>query len=167
MSFRLTLEFFGERQLDRTLDAIDARLHNMRPAWDALADRFAEVERRQFDSEGKYGSGGWKPLSPAYAAWKARRYPGKPILEREGDLRRSLTVRPFPVERFGRLDAEFGSDVPYGAFHQRGSGRLPQRRPVELPTSTREEWAKLLQRYVRTGTIGGAGSGVRARTGGR
>ena len=151
MAARLTLTMEGETQIDRTLARFADAIEDARPLWDVLADRFAASERRQFDSEGAYGSGGWAPLSPAYAAWKARHYPGKPILERTGEAKRGLTVRPFGVEVLLPGSMVVGSGTDYMRYHQRGAGTLPQRRPVELPEGERRDWVKLMQRFILTG----------------
>lgn len=147
---RITLTFLGEVQLDRTLVRFADNVGDARPLWDKLADRFATLERAQFAGEGRY-SGGWSALSPAYAASKERTHPGKPILEREGDLKRSLTQRPFGIEVLREGSMLVGSDVPHGQYHQQGGPNLPQRRPVELPESERRTWVRLLQRFVVTG----------------
>lgn len=151
--FRFTFSVEGETQIDRTLTRFADNIGDARPVWDKLAGRFARLERRQFAGEGTY-SGGWAPLSPAYAAWKARHYPGKPILERTGRLVRSLTQRPFGVEDIHPSYMRLGTDVPYAKYHQRGvpANNLPRRRPVELPESERREFVKVLQRFIVTGT---------------
>lgn len=150
MATRLRFAFFGEEQVDRTIVRMIDAATDARPAWEAMADSFQQAEARQFRTEGLYGSGGWAPLSPRYAAWKARHYPGATILVRTGDLRDSLTRRPFGVEVILPRRAIFGSDVRYGGFHQRGDG-VPRRRPVELPESLRRRWVKILQRFLVTG----------------
>lgn len=150
MPVNIRLEFYGDEQLNRTIDRSLEALDDATPAWDVIATSFARAERRQFRSEGGYASGGWRPLSPAYAAWKARHYPGRLILERTGALKRSLTERPLGVEVLLPRRMVIGSDVDYGRYHQRGDG-LPRRRPVELPESLRREWVKVLQRYIITG----------------
>lgn len=152
-ALRFTFTIEGETQIDRTLARFADNVGDARTLWDKLATRFASVERRQFASEGGYGSGGWPALSPKYAAWKARHYPGKPILEREGNLRASLTERPFGVEVIEAGFMVLGSGIDYGRYHQAGGGRLPQRRPVELPESERRTWIRLIQRYVVTGKV--------------
>lgn len=149
----MSFDFYGEAQVDRVLGTMVARVKNAEPVFDALGDRLARAEARQFDSEGKYGSGGWVALSPAYGAWKARHYPGKPILEATGLLRESLTERPFGVDVVEAKFAIFGSGVPYGAYHQAGGNRLPRRRPLELPESERRMWAKTMQRWLQDGTV--------------
>lgn len=149
---RIRLSIEGDTQLDRTLARFAEGLDNASALWDALADRFASINRRQFDSEGAYGSGGWQALSPRYAAWKARAYPGKPILQREGDLVESLTRRPLGIEVITPRSMTLGSGVPHHRYHQLGDG-VPQRRAVELPESERRHWVRLVQRFVVTGKV--------------
>jgi len=149
MRFRFEVE--GEVQIDRTLARFADNVGDASALWDALANRFARIEARQFKSEGAYGSGGWQALSPAYAAWKARAYPGKPILERTGDLKDSLTRRPLGIEVLTPQSMTVGSGIDYGRYHQSGGPNLPQRRPVELPESERRTWVRLIQRFIVTG----------------
>jgi phage gpG-like protein len=159
MPVTLRFEFYGDVQLARTLDRFATNVADARPAWEAIADRFAHVERRQFATEGRASSGGWAPLSPRYGAWKARNYPGRPILERDGDLKESLTRRPFGVELILEDRMVIGSSVKYGAYHQRGDG-VPRRRPIELTEAERKAWVKILQRFIVTGvapTVGPRG----------
>lgn len=153
---RFVMEMFGETQVDRTLTRLIDAATDARPAWDEIADRFASIEEQQFSSEGRAGSGGWAPLSSAYAQWKARHYPGKPILERSGSLRDSLTRRPFPIEKIDRLDMTIGSDSEYGRYHQAGTERMPQRKPVDLTEYQRRDLVKIMQAHV----FGNRGRGV-------
>lgn len=148
----LTLTFHGDVQLDRTLSRFEAA-EDATPAWEVLADRFARLERRQFATEGAYGSGGWPALSPRYGTWKAKNYPGAKILHREGDLEESLTQRPFGVEVLEPGFMILGSGVDHGAYHQQGDG-VPRRRPIEFPESERRAWMNVLQRFIVTGKAG-------------
>lgn len=150
MALRLTFDFYGDAQVERTLERFAEHAEDVSPAWEAIASRLTVVERRQFASEGRTGSGGWAPLSPRYAAWKARHYPGQPILVATGALRRSLTTRPLGIERIEPHEAWLGSDIDYGGFHQRGDG-VPRRRPVELTENERRRWVKIIQRFIVTG----------------
>lgn len=150
---RFTLSVEGETQIDRTLARFVDDVTNAEPLWDKLADRFASIERRQFDTQGAYGSGGWPALSPAYAAWKAANYPGKPILRRTDELYNSLTRRPFGVEVIEPGFMVVGSGTEHGKYHQAGGGNLPQRRPVEFPESERRTWVRFIQRFIQTGEV--------------
>lgn len=81
--------------------------------------------------------GPWAPLSPSYAAWKAKHYPGAPLLVRKGALRAALTDSGAPGARRDISDDSlaFGtSGIPYASAHQSGSvaghltaGNLPAR----------------------------------------
>lgn len=158
MATRIFFEFYGEVQIDRTLARAVEAVNDLRPVWEVLANRFAAMETRQFATEGAYGSGDrWAALSPRYAAWKARHYPGKTILRRTDDLHRSLTKRPLGVEVIEPQFMVLGSAVPYGRYHQHGGGNLPRRRPVEFPEAERREWVKVLQRYIITGEVPSVG----------
>lgn len=145
---RIRFDFYGDKQVDRTLARIQDDVNDFTPAWEAMADDFLTAQTAQFASQGATGSGGWAPLSPAYAAWKAARYPGKPILERTGVLKDSLTSRPFGVERIDPRQMAIGSDVEYGLFHQQGTDRMPRRRPVELTEANRRLMVKRGQEHV-------------------
>lgn len=156
MPVQLTFSVFGDVQVDRTLEAIEHNAEDLRPAWRELQRRFLKLEARQFATEGGY-SGGWTPLAPRYAAWKARRFPGKTILRRTDELWRSLTEGP----DIAILEPHYmilGTSVAYAEPHQRGGGRLPRRRVVELSDGERREWVKVLQSFIRTGSV----TGVRA-----
>lgn len=149
--FRFTLDFYGDTQVDRTLAALGDRVSDASEAWEAITDRFVAGQRRQFDTQGAAGGARWAPLSPAYAAQKARTHPGQPILQRDGDLVASLTRRPLGVEHITATSMVIGSDVEHGRYHQLGDG-VPRRRPVELTEVTRRDWVKLLQRFITTGS---------------
>lgn len=159
---RLKFSVFGDVQLDRTLARFSEAASDMRPAWEILRDRFLVLERRQFATEGGYGSGGWSPLSPTYAAWKARVAPGAKILHLTGELEDSLTQGP-QIDIRTESIMILGSAVSHGEYHQRGDG-VPQRRPVELRESERREWVKVMQRWIIGNGLGGAtATNLRAR----
>lgn len=149
---RISFNFYGDQQVDRVLDRIADNVENATPAFEAIADRFAAAEQQQFASQGGFGGGGWAPLSPAYAAWKASRYPGG-ILVRTGALKGSLTSRPFGVETISNKQAVFGTAVAYAGYHQSGTSKMPARPPVQLPESERAQWVKIMQRFIVTGSV--------------
>jgi phage gpG-like protein len=148
----ISFTFFGDAQLDRRLERMTGHTEDARPAFEAIRESFLAAERRQFSTQGGYASGGWAPLSPRYAEWKARHYPGQPILRRTDELFRSLTEGP-EINVIEPQFALFGSAVPYGEFHQHGTARMPMRKPVELPEALRRRWVKILQRWIITGEV--------------
>ncbi len=143
MPVHLRFTFFGEDQIDRSLLAIAERAQDMRPAWDALEARCTGYEERWFASQ---GDGQWPQLSRNYGAWKARHFPGKPILQREGELLASVTKPDISVKEPSY--AIFGTGDPVAVYHQKGSGRLPIRRVIDLSDDERREWVRVVQRYL-------------------
>jgi len=125
------------------LDALGARLaapaELLAPALPVVA---AALERN-FAEEGRPVR--WAPLAPRYAAWKARRFgAGLRILERTGALRRSISTR---VEGNAIVAS---TDVPYAAFHQFGTRRLPARPFLVLTDADKEAAAQAAADSLRT-----------------
>jgi phage gpG-like protein len=147
----IRFDIIGDAAVERVLENMRMRVENAKPAFDAIGDLLAEAETKQFETEGDYGSGGWAALSPKYAAWKAKHYPGKPILEATGALRGSLTSRPFGVEEVSATRAVFGTDIEYAAYHQTGTEKMPARPPMQLPEAERQKWIRLFQNYIVDG----------------
>lgn len=173
MAFQFQFGVLGEAQIDRTLASYSEALDDMRPAWNELADRFANAEKKQFATEGAYGGDAWSPLSPAYAEWKQRHYGSMPILQREQDMYVQLTQQPFGVDVRELHYALFGTALPYAVFHQNGTKvssaqrnlgsnlssafgltagsrgiGLPQRRVVVLTEYEKRSWVKVIQKHL-------------------
>lgn len=146
MQIEVTL--LGSDQMIDALEKLDLSIKDMRPVFkDSLMPLFYRFEREAFDSEGaSSGSGQWAELSPRYARLKARTYPGRPILEATGSLRRSLTTatgrgaRVFLTEQ----EVSIGTEIPYAGYHQTGTRRMPARPPVALTTAQEAEIARAM-----------------------
>jgi hypothetical protein len=154
MGIRLSFEIEGDRQIDRTLQRFELGARNAAPAFEKIVDSFVHLEERQFASRGGYAGTPWAPLTPAYAAWKSKHYPGKPILELTGTLVDSLTRRPLGVEVIEAHFAVFGSGTDYGRYLQAGTPRMVARPPVQVPETVRREWVKIMQRWIVEGDRG-------------
>jgi phage gpG-like protein len=133
------------RITSRTLPRLRRRIAGMReraadlmPAWDAVADWFAEQERAQFSTEGTRWGQPWAPLKPATIAEKQRLHYPPNILVRTGELERSLTVRPLSIERLSPRHMMLGTRVPYAQFHQRGTPTIPRRALLDSGPIARE-----------------------------
>ena len=78
---------------------------------------------KAFESTGGSIGERWEPLSPAYALWKGRHYPGRPLLVRKGRMKRSLTKatsRDMIFSRKGGRQLIIGTRVRYAKYHQYG-----------------------------------------------
>lgn len=148
--FVLKFSIAGQDQVLRTFSRWTDALSDFSPVLEKIADDFLELEASQFGGEGKTGSGGWKALSPDYAAWKAVHYPGAKILERDGWLRDSLTVKdaPFGLREITTTQAVLGSNLPYAMYHQTGTRKMPARPPIELSESDKTRWGKLVHKWL-------------------
>lgn len=149
MPVHLRFTFLGEDQIDRSLLGLADRARDLTPAWDVLEERFTGYEARWFSSQ---GDGTWPQLSKGYAEWKARHFPGKPILQREGELLASVTKPDIAVKEPSY--AIFGTAVEYAQYHQKGAGRLPRRRVIDLDDEEKREWVRVVQRFLIEGEEG-------------
>ena len=89
--------------------------------------------RLNFETEGGF-VGGWRALSPGYAAWKLAHYGRKPILVRTGALKTSLSGPRArgAVFKVDRKSMVLSSQWSYINTHQRGIG-VPRRQVLFNP----------------------------------
>ena len=118
---------------------------------EAIADPKPALEKVMLDLEtaadagfmaGKRPLGGnWAKLSPAYAMFKARIRPGRPILTFDGHLAASLGGARGPgavrVVRGNKL--RYGTTIPYAGFHNRGTSKMPARQVLPVNGRTLQE----------------------------
>jgi phage gpG-like protein len=134
------------------LERLKTKAVNVQPAFEACLPAMFWNEEQIFAAE---GIPSWPALSPAYAAWKATRYPGKSILRRTDRLYDSLTSRTSEtVWSVGPRSLRFGTRVPYWMVHQTGSrdGTVPARPPVVLlPETFRSVYIAVQQWLSDTG----------------
>ena len=149
MSSSFEFNLNGVEGYSARLRRIRDRASNNPSMFRALAARFKDSERKIFASEGQALGRRWAPLSPDYAAQKARSYPGQPILVRTGRLRDSLTKTP--TLRFRGNTMEIGTNVPYSQYHQNGEGRNPRRKHVGLTIGDQRAWREDVRRYITEG----------------
>ncbi|MDE2097862.1 MAG: phage virion morphogenesis protein [Patescibacteria group bacterium] len=148
--FRFRLEIAGQVQMDRGIARFADGVSDYRPIWPVIADDFYAQEKDQFKSEGTEGGEEWQQLSPEYEKWKEVHFPGKPILQRTGDLYKSLTSASDPntVNRQERKTLTLGSKVPYAIYHQRGTSRMPARPEIQLPEAFKRTTMHHMQVYL-------------------
>lgn len=162
---RLSLDVFGDQQLDRELLRYQQRGEDLSPAFEAVADFFLDVERRQFDTQGGYASGGWAPLAESTIRNKMRLNLDLRILHATLRLRESLTNR-FDADHIRDIRADemfVGTGVDYAAYHQGDRtflSRTPRRRPVEFRAADRSQMVKIVQRHIETGETANPLSGL-------
>ena len=121
-------------QLDTFIRNIERLSENLTDGfdWESLAPMVAEAAADVFASQGR---GGWAQLSPAYARWKERNFPGKGILELTGAYLRAATQvgAPHNLVEVGPDHLTYGVEgLDYPVFHESGTDRLPARPVFDL-----------------------------------
>lgn len=138
----------GVETLNRAFNRVEQQISDFRSIWPAVAQEFYAIEDEQFASEGGHGSSGrWAALSPAYAKYKAKAFPGAPILQAERGLYESLTSPDAPDSIFRMTEDELtiGTQREGATAHQRGSGRMPARPPIALTEADKTRIQKAIQ----------------------
>lgn len=153
---RLTFETAGVTLIDRDLQRVGAYAGDVSPALHVVVEVMRQETKEQFATEGGHASGGWAQLAPATVLAKHRGGYRPEILRRTDALMRSLTIAGDENEI---VDIQpqaltFGSSLPYAAFHQVGTSRMPARPPLAFTETAKRRIVKVIQRYIVTGELG-------------
>lgn len=162
-TLRLLFEVDGERALDRAFQDVGATIEApARKVAPVVEKWFYATEDEQFQSEGAKGASGRFPdLSKGYEERKLRENPfALYILQRRGELKLSLTRAgvKYAVREVTDTEVVLGSTHPAAQAHQRGGGRLKQRKPIDPSETQKRALVKDVQREVlvpirRTGLV--------------
>jgi phage gpG-like protein len=151
---RLSLDIYGEEQLERELLRFSAYAGHPQPAFHKIAEDMRGQIEEQFASEGGRGSGGWAALKETTLLAKAAAGLDPRILQATHKLMNSLTrAGGDHVEEVTDSSLFLGSKVGYGRYHQKGTGRMPARKPVDFTELDRRGFVRTLQRYVVEGHV--------------
>lgn len=141
------------RELQAELIELAERVDDPAPAFRVIADDFRKEQAANFSRGGRPK---WKPLSPAYAAQKARQGKDAAIGQYTGGLRSSLTNEndPYHIERITRTkDLVVGSANPvshlFGGKHK--TRRQPRRKPFVLTPAMRRYYLQVMQDWLAEG----------------
>jgi len=127
------------------------RMEDMRPLLTGFGELFKGAMSLQFATEGRYGSGGWAALSPAYAKWKAEHFPGRPIGVLHGFLRSGMTGGAGYSQHILRQSADYGLGagpaVEYGKYFDAG-GRGPARPVIRFGAGESAKWRRFTETWA-------------------
>lgn len=94
---RIDVEVDGVAVFERGVERISRRADNLRDALEMVADDWADMVDREFDSAGSSSGAKWRRNAPVWAAEKKRTGRGEKVLQLEGGmggrLRESLAGR--------------------------------------------------------------------------
>lgn len=142
----------GVEVLSRAFNRVEERITDFRSIWPEVTKVFYRIETEQFESEGGSGaSGKWAALSKAYAKYKAVKFPNQTILKATTSLFDSMTnpEAPGAIFRPAPTELTIGTSVPYGVYHQRGTGKMPARKVISLS----EENKRAIQKAIQVGLV--------------
>lgn len=138
------------------MERLGTALSDFRFIFPRVVSLFEDSFAKQFERRGAGPVvGPWSPLQPSYAAWKAKHYPGKPLLERSGNLKEGLTAKSgtHTVRDYSASMLNFGTTgVPYASFHQTGTAYMPSRPPADFGP----EFEKGLKKAMHLGIVDAA-----------
>jgi hypothetical protein len=139
----------GVNDLKQQIIEMAQRGANLRPAFEEAGDELLDIQRDYLRSPN------WRPLSPAYAARKARQGFGSRAGVKTGDMFDSLTREndPLHVERIKPESLFFGSKDPVAKLFQKGSfrppsNRQPPRRLIKLTAKDRKRLLTIIRDHV-------------------
>ena len=148
---KIRFEVANEVQLSRAFETGIEGFLDLRKPFNTMADEFFESMAGVFSAEGAFEERSrWQKLSPAYARWKARHFPGRKILERTGRMKTSLTTRGGPdnVLEITPRSLSIGTRVSYAMHHQKGTPRMPMRKIIELTNAQKRRWVRIMHTYM-------------------
>lgn len=133
----------------RKLKRLGLFFSDLRSFWPLVIPLFIGWMRQQFETEGAYGGEAWAPLSSGYGLWKSVHYPGKPILQLEGELRQAASR---PERRVTPRTLTLTIRDPKIGYHQKGTGTMPARPLVfdRLPAAAQRDLQLAGEQYVRS-----------------
>lgn len=144
----LRITVMGEDVLVRALSRFGEGVRNFTPVWEQIHLDFVQIEEQQFATQGGRGGAQWPALSPSYAAWKEKHFPGMPILQLTRAMWSQFAVGTGMLIDIKPMSLRMAPTLTYPQWHQRGTGRMPARKVVQLIEDDKMRWMKLLHNYV-------------------
>jgi phage virion morphogenesis protein len=121
---RFIIELGAETNLQGRLAAAIQGLERPRALMDTIGARMEANVQARFDSKRAPDGTAWLPIAASTRASYEAKYKGKipgSLLERTRRMRDSLSYQA------GDVSVEWGFSVPYAAWHELGTMRMPRR----------------------------------------
>lgn len=134
----------GFKELKANLEAAAARGKDPKPAFQDIADDIRSAEKQYL------GRVRWAPLSPEYAARKARQGKGSQVGVLTGNLLESLTnpSHRYHVEKITDDSLVVGTKNPVARLFDKGTSKQPKRKLVRLSPKNRRQMLQTLTDYL-------------------
>jgi len=132
MMIKMSVSIQGEKEVKHRFNKVIFGLEDNKPWLKRLGDEcIYPVIKSTFAQQGMPR---WAPLSPSYAIWKAKHYPGRGTLVLTGALGLSLISKASANSHYVLTEdrLEIGSNLDVGKWnlgllHQMGTKKMPKR----------------------------------------
>lgn len=148
---KVRFEVVNEVQFSRAFETLATQVSDLSKPYEEITNEFYESMSNVFSAEGAFENRSkWADLSPAYQAWKQKRYPGRKILELTGTLLASIAVRGAfgNVTKVSPTEMVVGTSIPYAIYHQTGTPRMPARKIIELTEDQKKRWVQIIHKFL-------------------
>lgn len=146
MAYELTWTIEGSKDLSQRLLIMSDKVKDYTPAFQDSAEYLKEIFSGDvFNTQGGAIDESWAPLSEDYAIRKAKKFPGKGILEATGTMRDSF-LTSWAADR-----AEVWNTAEYFKYHQSNQprSRLPRRVMMKLAMAQQQAVVKIFHTYFK------------------
>jgi hypothetical protein len=144
---RMAIEIRGSNEVKRALTKLGADLLNLAPEMDEIGRMLEEYYAGQgFGSRGQVFGMRWDRLSPKYAVAKAKKFPGRPTLERTGAMRKGF------YHVFNGSSVVIKNKSPYFKYHQSWEEprkKIPHRLMMAINSQNNEAIRQTIEAGVR------------------
>lgn len=146
----MRLEVTGDAKLTAMLTGLSLDMRDLRPAMDEVGRSAVKTfSGPVFTSRGQFIGEAWPRLSDNYAAQKAKRYAGRPVLVRTGQMQRSFK------HDADSTSVTIGNTDPKFKYHQSSASRskIPRRAMIGiyqgLDSDVRNTIAAVIARKIK------------------
>lgn len=148
LNFRIDID--GHPTIDRTLQVYNDKLRDFTPAFRVMIDYLQQYESQVFTAEGSSDElKPWAALTEPYATRKQKQYPGSTILIRSRVLYNSLIGTGVGnISLVSNRNMEYGTEIPYAIYHQRGTRHMTARPILRLGNRARNKLTQILAKSI-------------------
>jgi phage gpG-like protein len=124
---KMNISLTGVKEFEGTLDRIQSVLHDFTPELREAGEWYMNfIQNDVWETEGGAIQENWASLNSRYAASKAKRYPGRGVLEASGRMRNAWKL--YTTSQYALIE----NSTDYAIYHQGGTSRIPQRMFVKF-----------------------------------
>lgn len=144
-ALELELDVKGVKEVTTMLKKVGADVSDLKGAMADVGDHAKKYFGGQvYSSRGGAIGQPWQRLSDKYAAQKAKKYPGRPVLVRTGLMQRSFTSKP------SAMSVTISNNAPWFKYHQSSATRyvVPRRAMIGVYTGMQSDVTTIIARAL-------------------